>query len=349
MKGKGTLPGETVAGLCLELSLLYHTGVAAGDALTLLAADSEGEEQALLTAMARRVDGGATLSAAMEESGAFPGYAVGLVAVGEQSGRTEEALKALSDYYERRARMERQLRNALLYPAVLLGLMLAVIGVLLVKVLPIFDEVYAALGGRLTGVAGGLLTLGRWLDAALPAVLVVLTAAAALAAAYALLPAFRKRVRAWGGENRGDKGTARTLASAKVAQALSMALTSGMEPAEAVELAGKLVKEDAPAAARRCGDCKARLEAGERLGAALGNSGLLPPAQCRLLDTAERSGQADAMMEHIAQRLLEEGDGALERRAARVEPALVLAASVLVGAILLSVMLPLMHIMSAIG
>lgn len=346
---KKTLHPQTVAGLCLELSLLYHAGVTTGDALTLLAEGSEGEEKTLLTAMARRADGGASLSTAMEESGAFPGYAVGLVAVGEQSGRAEEALKALSDYYEGRARMERQLKNALLYPAVLLGLMLVVIGVLLVKVLPIFDEVYAALGGRLTGVAGGLLILGRWLDAALPVVLILLAALAAAAACYALVPGFRGRVRALGGKNRGEKGLFRTLAAARVAQALSMALASGMEAGEALELAGKLVEEDAPAAARRCGACRDLLEQGRTLGAAMGESGLLPPAQCRLLDTAERSGRVDGAMAHIAQRLSEEGDAALEARAGRVEPALVLAASVLVGVILLSVMLPLMHILSAIG
>lgn len=55
------------------------------------------------------------------------------------------------------------------------------------------------------------------------------------------------------------------------------------------------------------------------------------------------------MMERVAVQLAEEADAAIERRAGRVEPALVLAASALVGVILLSVMLPLMHILSAIG
>lgn len=346
---KNTLSRDAVAGLCLELSLLYHAGVTAGDALTLLAEGAQGEEKSLLAAMARRVDDGATLSAAMEESGGFPGYAVGLVAVGEQSGRAEEALAALADYYERRGRMERQLKNALLYPALLLGLMIVVIGVLLIKVLPIFNDVYAALGGRLTGVAGGLLTLGRWLDAALPFALGLLALVAAVVVAYAVSPTVRSRLSRLGGEKRGEKGLSAALASARVAQAMSMALASGMNPAAAVELAGKLVGEDAPAARRRCEDCRKRLDNGERLGAAMGGAGLLPPAQCRLLDTAERSGRVDVMMAHIAQRQAEEADEALERRASRVEPALVLAASALVGVILLSVMLPLMHIMSAIG
>ena len=344
---KRLISNDDIASLCLELSLLLHAGVSTGDALSLLA--EEGDREGVLKAMAEQVDSGETLSAALRESGAFPTYVCGLVEVGERTGRTEEALSALSRYYEDRVRLARRVRSALLYPAVMLALMLVVIGVLLVKVLPIFDEVYAALGGRLTGVAGGLLTVGRWLDAALPVLLILLAVLAAAAAAYALLPGFRQRLRAMGGENRGAKGLSRTLASAKVAQALSMALASGMSASEAVELAAKLTQEDAPAAARRCGECKTRLDAGERLGAAMGASGLLPPAQCRLLDTAERSGRVDGAMEHIARQLDQEGDAALERLAGRVEPALVLAASALVGVILLSVMLPLMHIMSAIG
>ena len=97
-----------------------------------------------------------------------------MIEVGEETGRTEEALSALSQYYEQRARLDRQVRSALLYPAVMLVLMLLVIGVLLVRVLPIFDDVYASLGGRLTGVAGGLLAIGRWLDSAMPVLWVLL-------------------------------------------------------------------------------------------------------------------------------------------------------------------------------
>lgn len=72
------------------------------------------------------------------------------------------------------AKLNRRIRSALLYPAVMLVLMLVVIGVLLVKVLPIFDDVYMSLGGQLTGIAGGLLTLGRWLDKAMPVLWILL-------------------------------------------------------------------------------------------------------------------------------------------------------------------------------
>ena len=117
---------------------------------------------------------------------------------------------------------------------------------------------------------------------------------------------------------------------------------------EAVELGATLLK-DAPAAVRRCEECRKLLEEGESLSKALGETGLLPASACRLLTLGIRGGSGDEVMEEIAQRLSEDAQLALENKVSKVEPALVLVTSVLVGAILLSVMLPLMNIMTAIG
>ena len=62
-----------------------------------------------------------------------------------------------------------------------------------------------------------------------------------------------------------------------------------------------------------------------------------------------QGGSGDQVMEEIACRLMDEAEAALEQKVSRVEPAMVLTASLLVGVILLSVMLPLMNIMSSIG
>ena len=99
----------------------------------------------------------------------------------------------------------------------------------------------------------------------------------------------------------------------------------------------------------RCEACRGLLEGGARLSAALEESGVLPRRSCRLLELGERGGAGDLAMEKIAADLMEEGEAALEELTGRVEPSLVLACSLLVGVILLSVMLPLMNIMSAIG
>lgn len=345
---KKILSYEEISGLCLEISILLHAGVMVGDALALLAEESEGDRKALLETLARAVDRGESLSAAMGTTERFPPYVRGLVEVGERSGHTEEALGALARYYEERLRMTRRFRSALLYPAVMLGLMLVVIGVLLVKVLPIFDDVYASLGGRLTGLAGGLLTLGRWLEGAMPVLWGVLALVALFLLAFGVIVPFRERILSFWQKSHGDKGLARQMTTAQVAQALAMGMSSGLPMEEALSLAAGLV-EDVPAASARCLVCRELLEGGAPLGSALRESGLLPAGRCRLLEMAQRGGAGDSAMAKIAADLSEESDIALEERVSRVEPALVLTCSALVGLILLSVMLPLMHIMSVIG
>lgn len=337
---RNIIPDGELSSLCLELSMLLHAGVGMGDAMYLLA--EEGDP--LLASLAEQVDGGMSLAAALRESGRFPVYACGLIEVGERTGRTEEALAALSRYYEGRVRLARRVRGALLYPAIMLALMLVVIGVLLVKVLPIFDDVYASLGGRLTGVAGGLLAVGRWLEGAMPVLWVLLALAALFAAAFAASAGFREKVLSLWRNNHGDKGVARLLNNARLAQAMSMGMASGLPLEEAVALSAGLLESGAR---ERCLTCQKQLEQGEPFSAALRT--LLPANQCRLLELGQRSGAGDASMEKIARDLTEEGEAALDALVGRVEPALVLVCSVLVGLILLSVMLPLMHIMSAIG
>lgn len=107
------LTNEQISAFCLEFSMLLHAGVAVGDGAALLAEESAApEDRVMLEQMAREMDGGAPLSAALRYSGRFPDYVPGLVEVGEHAGRTEEALASLSAYYDERCRMERRVRSA---------------------------------------------------------------------------------------------------------------------------------------------------------------------------------------------------------------------------------------------
>jgi type IV pilus assembly protein PilC len=230
----------------------------------------------------------------------------------------------------------------------MLVLMLVIIGVLLVKVLPIFDDVYATLGSQLTGVAGGLLLVGRWMDRAMPVLWVILAVLALFFFAFAVMGGFRAKVLHIWRSRRGDKGVLRKINTARMVQALSMGVSSGMSMEQALELASELLT-DVPDGKERCLACLARLEQGETLGAAMTNSDLLPPAAIRFLELGQRSGTMDQALEKLAVELSEDSEYAVDVMLGRVEPALVLVCALLVGMILLSVMLPLMHVLSAIG
>ena len=347
MKEKEWNHGE-ISELCRSLSLLLHAGIGLGDGLFLMAEEADGERKALLEEMGRKSDLGVVLSQAMDESERFPVYVTGMVKVGESTGRLEEALLALAGYYDGQEKMNRQIKSALTYPSILMLMMITVIGVLLVKVLPVFDEVYASLGGSLTGVAGGLLMLGQMLEAAMPLICMLLAVIAVGLLMFAKNSDFRKKVLDWWRKKYGDKGISRMINDAHFAQALAMGLKSGLPIEEAVQLAGDLLKE-VPGAAARCSECANGLMCGENIADVLKKTNVLPASACRMLELGIRGGSGDTVMDEIANRLSEEAGYAIEQKVAQVEPAMVMTASVLVGFILLSVMLPLMNIMTAIG
>lgn len=344
-----TLTNMEIADLCLQLALLLRAGVRLSDGLFLLSdAETDSSYRTMLSDMAQQIENGALLSEAFNNSDSFPPHVIGLLEVGERVGRTEETLLALTRYYEDLEKRNRQLRNALTYPSILLLIMLVVIIVLLTRVLPVFDEVYASLGGSLTGLAGGLLTLGKLLNNLMPVIGILLALIVAAVAAFSFFPTLREKLLRLWNLYRGDRGISRKMNDARFAQALALAFSSGLPFEECVTLAGSLLR-DCPPAVKRCEICRAHLDAGEDLSAALNESSMLPASSCRMLMLAMRSGTGDTVMEEIARRLSEDAREALETRLAQVEPTLVLVTSILVGAILLAVMLPLMNIMKAIG
>ena len=347
MKIKQLTQAET-AEICSSLALLLHGGLGLADSVWLLQQEEKGSPKEILSGLGECLDRGSTVSSAMEATGGFSAYVSAMTRIGEETGRLEETLSALGEYYTENDRTVRQLKNALVYPCMILLLMLVVIGVLLIKVLPVFDAVYASLGSRLTGISAGLLHLGQVLEQFLPVLLAVLTLCAVLAAAFCLFPVVRKwGTGAW--KNRfGDRGICRKFNDARFARGLSMGISSGLPLLEAVRLAEELLQE-IPGAAKRAAVCREALEQDVPLAEALCAGDLLPAWASRMISAGVRGGNGDLVMEEVARRLMEEARTSLEETSAKAEPVMVLVCSVLVGMILLSTMLPLMNIMAAIG
>lgn len=343
------LTNEEISDICFELSLLLHSGTSVADSLFTLSDDTnDAEIKKMLKDMAISVEDGGTLAKAVKDAGVFPDHVGSLLDVGERSGRLEEALRSLSDYYESQGRISRAIKSALLYPSILMLVMLVVLVVLLVYVLPIFNGVYAQLGSKLTGVAGGLLAFGEILQKIMPVLGVLLGIAVIFFILFSSNDSFRNEVLGVARKRCRGKGLTWQIATSQFAQALAMGVSSGMPIEEAVELAGKTVS-DIPEAVRRCKACVDKLYDGTSIADALSESGMMPKTESRLLNSAIRSGEGDLAIRRIADRLSEESESAISAKIAQIEPTLVIIGSLLVGSILLCVMLPLMNIMSTIG
>ena len=346
---KKTLSSEYVSSFCLEMSLLVHAGINTEDGLYLLAEDEKDRKiKKMLTELAGLLSEGRPFSEALREVGGFPKYVSDMIETGEQTGRLEQSFQALSSYYDRQMQLSNQIRNALLYPVVLLILMLVIIVVLLVRVLPIFNQVYEQLGGTLGGTAQVLLRLGNVLGNAMPVLCGALGIIVILALLFGCSSVLRGGILHLYKGIFGDFGLTRRLGEARFASAMAMGMLSGLNTEQAFRTA-MLFQDAVPKTKKRYEKCLQMLEEGEPLAESFKSQKILEASYCRILDLGAKSGTSDTAMEEIARRMDDSVQIAIERKVGKIEPTIVIITSILVGIILIAVMLPLINIMSSIG
>lgn len=345
-KKKRPLTADEVAYFCYQLEQVLDSGVPVYDGLTVMAAQTRSkstpEANALLRSVTDSLSMEKPLYAALEESGVFPEYCVKTVMAGELSGRLDEALSALTEYYEKQARIGESVRSAVVSPMIMLVIAAAVISVLTLKVLPMFadifsefdPEVYMAVS-RSVETAAGVGTVMLMICGVLFLFGAVFLAANGKSVGtgdlLGSLPFFRQ--------------TAETVALAKFSGAVSMMIMSGLSASEALSnvrgiSSCKRVNE-------RIDRCAALVMNDVPFSDAVEQSELLPVFYARTLRVSYSSGSFDAAWQKISRRMSEEADRSVERIISAVEPALTAVLTLAAGAIMLTVMLPLMNIMSA--
>lgn len=338
-----------ISELFRQLALLLQSGVRVCDGLRILAEEEDDKEYVrLLLQMAEKLEDGQRLTDVLTETGRFPAHVLGLVETGEQVGREEETFLALSRYYAHKEHRNRKLKESLSYPCILLGLMLVVIVVLLTRVLPIFNEVYSSLGSGLSGAARLLLVAGNGLNRALPYMGIAFGVVIVLVALIWMLPGVKAWIVRVYMRLLGDSGIHRKMNNASYVQSLAVAASCGTTFEEGVELASKMLCDN-PRAWARSQACVEMIRKGMPIDEALQRNELMSRSSCYLLKLGLRAGKGDETMQEIAERMAREADEAVEKRLARIEPALVILTSLITGAILLTVMLPLIDIMNTIG
>lgn len=346
---KTTLSNEYISAFCLQISLLIHAGVGMSDGMHLMAEDEQNSSiKQLLLQMAEDLDTGKQLSEAMKETGAFPDYVIYMTEAGERTGRLEKAFRSMADYYEGQRQMQDRMKSAVAYPSILLVLVLVIIGILLIRILPIFKQVYEQLGGSMNGLAGGLFVFGQILKGALPVIAVILTIVFLAVIVIRCHGGLRSKTLEYFLCITAGFDVAKKISSSRFVAALSMGIMSGLATEDALELAASFQQKE-PKAKQKYEQCRALIEEGNTLPQALKDTEFLEPVYCRMLALGEKSGTADNVIEEIARRKEEDAQGAIEKLVGKVEPTIVIMTSLLVGIILLAVMLPLMNIMASIG
>ena len=336
---------------CAQMGMILKAGLSATEGIMIMKEDAGQEEsslRALYEQIQKNLEETGIFYDALEETGAFPDYMIQMIRLGEQTGNLDEVMDGLAAYYEREENMVQDIKSAVTYPLLMLGMMLVIFLVMIVKVLPVFAQVYEQLGGQMTGMAAVLLRAGEGIRQYYGWILLVLIAIAGGVVWLFCTAKEKERFRRLAGQFFGTRKIMSRMQTARFASGMSMALRSGIDYDGAFQMVDALLEEDA-VMKKKLENCRESVGEGETFSTAAVQSGLLTGLYGRMLYIAERTGETDGALRKIAAQADEEVTMRIQNFISVLEPTLVAVLSVLVGGVLLSVMVPLMGILSSIG
>ena len=327
-----------------QLASLIDAGMPVEEAVGLVAGQVDSQAmRRVLTDLRSRVMEGERLSDAMAaHGGSFPSVYRAMVAAGEMSGGLGAVLDRLADYLEQADGVRRKLQAALIYPVALSVTALAVVGALLIFIVPRLAEQFDGTGVTLPVLTRFLIGVSGFLQASWP----ILLAGIAAVIAGLWLALKRPAVR-----NARDRlfmalplvgSTIRKAEAARFARTMEILLNSGVLLADGLK-AAKRTAGNSVFAEKITGISHA-VETGRSLSDALRGAGGIPPLLIYMVAAGERSGSLGDMFGRGAAQIEQEMDGAMSLFLNLLEPLIIIIMGVIVTGIVLSILLPILKL-----
>ena len=340
------LKNQELFSFCEHLSIIVKSGIPMIEGLQAIMEEQPEGNRELLSFLIQDMAEYGTLSHAMTASKVFPHTTISYVQLGEETGTLDEVMASLASHYETELDISAQIRSAVAYPLIMLGMMTAVIIILLVKVLPVFQQVFRQIGMEMSGLSSGLMKIGSSISRVSVFLLIVVAILISVILYVSLTNRGRRKLQQIVRNTPVIKQIPETMDYARLTQGISMGLHSGISPARCLELACELIYH--PDIKEKVGKAGILLENGELFSEALIQSGLFQGMDARLISVASQAGAMDEIMEKLSIRYNERTSATISHIVSVVEPTLVIILSLLVGLVLLSVMMPLLGILSEI-
>lgn len=337
-----------VAVFCRQFSVLLNAGVTIVESMSILKGQTESKKlDAVIDEINGKLRSGVVLSEAMEgRPGVFGEFFINMVKVGEASGTIDTIMTRLADYYERDYKIRQKIKSAMTYPAVLAVLTVAVIILLIVKILPMFTEILGQMGERLPFITEALIGFSNFFIKNF--VLIILIA---LAAAVAVRRFIKTDIgRYWldgvkltapGVRNLNSK-----IITARFARCMSILLKSGIPVVNAVDVMKNMIGNRV--VEKKFGVCGQAIREGRGIAGPVGELNLFPNLLIHMISIGENSGELDEMLGRTAGFFDAEVEEAIDRLTALIEPLMIIVLGAVVGLIIISVMLPMISIMTSI-
>ena len=323
-----------------ELEMILSSGLGIEEGLQIIA--QELPSQALKETVQSMIETFAqegTFYAAVVQTQAFDPYMEQMVRMGELSGHLDEVLKELVKYYQRQNDMQRQLKEAATYPFILLVMMFLIVGIMVFKVLPIFEDVLASTGAMPSVMRFGML-FGQISFVFLFIVLLLIVIFAIVLmikkSSFHFLMSFPLTRKLY-----------KDLSLARLTYALSLFVSSGYPIEETIGLLGEFV--DHPVLKKKIEAIHQDVKEGKSFGQALLDHQVYEGTYANMLAIGIHTGKQDSVLQSLGNLYEQEVEASTSRFLNIIEPTIIALLSIIVGVILLSIMLPLLGILSALG
>lgn len=339
---------EELSAFCIEFALLLKAGVSVEEGFLILSEnEQEPKKKEILLSLYEKTMERVSVYQTMDDIGVFPPYMLRLIRLGEETGHLEESFSSLSRYFDQRIRTISLIKETVMFPLVLFVMMVTVVIVLLTEVLPIFQNVFAQLGGTLPPSALFFLNIGVALKECRYIIFGIVFLLILIAVLGYFNTSSRKKIFSFFEKYYMKTKIGVLSAKAHFASALSMTISSGFDTNQALEIAEEFCTESS--IREKIIRCRENSQLGMPFAEALEQETLLKSMYCRMLAIGIKSGNLDGILLEIARRTEEDAASALAKKASLVEPVVVVTLSLMVGFLLLSVMFPLVGIMSSLG
>jgi type IV pilus assembly protein PilC len=296
----------------------------------------------------RDVEAGLLLSDALERHPkVFGPLYVAMVRAGETGGVLEECLLRTADQLEKDAALRRQVRAAMVYPALIISFAVVVLLALVAFLIPVFENVFKQFPGKLPALSQFMVGFSHLLTRQW---YVLLTAVALIVAAFLYVKrskwgrphwdAFKLRIPMKIGD------VVQKVALARWSRTLSSLTAAGVPIIQAIEITGKTAGN--AVVERSMGDVIASVRSGGTLSEPLRHSSVFPPMVPHMIGVGEETGALDTMLTKIADFYDDEVAAAVKALTSILEPVMIIFVGGIVGVIVISMYLPLFSVYNSI-
>jgi type IV pilus assembly protein PilC len=248
---------------------------------------------------------------------------------------------------EKAAKLKAKVKGAMTYPIVTLIIAVLVLGVILVFVIPVFEEMFADFGGELPAVTKFVVSMSEMVKSKVLYIII---------GCVIFFIAFKKWYSTEKGQDVVDDlvlkfpvfgDLLRKVAVAKFTRTMGTMLASGVAILEALDIVAKTSGNRT--VERAIYDVRSGISEGRTMADPLQESGVFPPMVCQMISVGESTGALDAMLEKIADFYDEEVDQAVENLTSLIEPFMLVFLGVTIGGMVVAMYLPIFKMAGAIG